>query len=1336
MYRPSLFWSRRLRSHCGKTGRLHLGHFPSGQQMLPWSEIRGFPAMKITGKNTKLRLSGIRNGRRTPTNLSPTHLFMKKPHCPVVVAATCLGFLSLLATVADAAPYGPTGRLTQWRQPDGRIVNLRVYGDELYGRTETLSGYTVVYNSADRSYRYANKAPDGMSLVPTNTRAHLGVPSGIGKGLRLSKERELQIRQENQDKYAGGLNEDWQQRVAARANKNAGGRSTKALIDGAAAVPIIGNRIGLTLLVQFPDDPSTTASDGRKFALQQEKIIRYCNGGAKADTPPYLQDFAPYTDDRNTGSIYEYFYDQSNGLLKYTQLVSPILTLPYPRAYYNFADYPYNSTLRDAGDSGRTLLLDAVTLLREVPGFDVSDLSTDGDSRVIATNLFFAGEDSGVWAAGLWPHSYFIENPLNVSTDDEDPKLIYNYQVTNLPDGAPKIGTFIHENGHLLCRFPDLYDYSGTTGGVGFHCIMAAGNYNNQERTPAPLNLHLKDMCGWAKITTHAAGGQFTFPTTGNIGRKVVNPDEPMEYFLIENRGIGDRWAEGCPDRGIAIWHIREDKEGNTIDGDGDFYHVALEQADGLFEFERSASEYGDNTDLFDLKYSYFADLASPTARWYDATGKQTVNSGLKLKVKSDPGPNVVVELNATIAANTVIVSVLNGGETVYTGDQVPLWWSASVTGNVKVELFKGGVFHSVIAASVPAVIPGTTYGNGTTTWAVPTSLPAGNDYTIKVTSLTTPAANDVSDASFTVGTTTPLASALDSPDLSWTTGGDAVWVGVTERSHDGVDSAASGVLNVDKRCWMETTVQGPGTLTYWAKVSGEYGYDFLELYLNGTLQPGRLSGEVDWVQKTVQIPWGTTIVRLQFNNDYDRVNGLNRAYIDEIAYTRTPVPDIVVEDPSSVPLVDGAGTADLGAVSVKTTRSALLTIRNAGDAPLTGLSVKLKKVTGGTFRVGVLGSTSLDPGQSTTLPVFLTPGKAGLQKASIQIASNDQDENPFDINLVGTGVLLPEIAVEYPSRVNLVDGSALVSCGSAPVGGSTSALTITIRNSGSASLTGVLASFDGMDASAFQLVSSPSSTIGSGRTATFKVAYRPTAVGAQATTLKIASNDADENPFDITLTGTGTSILLSAPAAGKVASAMSVASPGQPALASGLGSLQLPWQVANMSSLSVAGTAVASVNMLSVSGAGALSAGISDAGCFVYQTLTGDGSIVARVVATDSADPSGALSGIQIRESLASGNAMATIALGGSGNCSWMSRAAAGEVSSAVSVAGAGSWLKLTRAGNRITASRSADGVTWLEVGALDLVMPENCHIGIVSGSGSSQVVSKAIFDNVVVTP
>jgi hypothetical protein len=133
-----------------------------------------------------------------------------------------------------------------------------------------------------------------------------------------------------------------------------------------------------------------------------------------------------------------------------------------------------------------------------------------------------------------------------------------------------------------------------------------------------------------------------------------------------------------------------------------------------------------------------------------------------------------------------------------------------------------------------------------------------------------------------------------------------------------------------------------------------------------------------------------------------------------------------------------------------------------------------------------------------------------------------------------------PEIAVEQPEGTDLVDGAASRSFGSVAVGANRS-LTFIIKNTGTANLTGLGITFDGPDAAMFSVTSSPVAPVSgpSGSTA-FTVRFAPAGSGAKTAALHIASNDSDESPFDITLTGTGVNdaakpvLTLSSPAAGR----------------------------------------------------------------------------------------------------------------------------------------------------------------------------------------------------------
>jgi hypothetical protein len=116
------------------------------------------------------------------------------------------------------------------------------------------------------------------------------------------------------------------------------------------------------------------------------------------------------------------------------------------------------------------------------------------------------------------------------------------------------------------------------------------------------------------------------------------------------------------------------------------------------------------------------------------------------------------------------------------------------------------------------------------------------------------------------------------------------------------------------------------------------------------------------------------------------------------------PKPEIVVEQPHGNDLPSGIAR-DYGAVSLGATQSLSFTIKNAGNANLTGLSVTKSGPHAADFLVVAPGMSSLAPSEETSFTATFAPTAPGQRRATIQIASNDDDENPFDVLLSGESI-------------------------------------------------------------------------------------------------------------------------------------------------------------------------------------------------------------------------------------------------------------------------------------------------------------------------------------------
>ncbi len=122
---------------------------------------------------------------------------------------------------------------------------------------------------------------------------------------------------------------------------------------------------------------------------------------------------------------------------------------------------------------------------------------------------------------------------------------------------------------------------------------------------------------------------------------------------------------------------------------------------------------------------------------------------------------------------------------------------------------------------------------------------------------------------------------ALDAGGL-WFSGGTRPWIGQNIVSHDGVDAARSGTVGAYGESWLETTVRGPGWLSFWWKVSSETSYDFLRFYLDGEHQQA-ITGEVDWQQHRRWLEVGNHTLRWSYSKDVNVSIGQDVGWVDEL---------------------------------------------------------------------------------------------------------------------------------------------------------------------------------------------------------------------------------------------------------------------------------------------------------------------------------------------------------------------------------------------------------------------------------------------------------------------
>lgn len=115
-----------------------------------------------------------------------------------------------------------------------------------------------------------------------------------------------------------------------------------------------------------------------------------------------------------------------------------------------------------------------------------------------------------------------------------------------------------------------------------------------------------------------------------------------------------------------------------------------------------------------------------------------------------------------------------------------------------------------------------------------------------------------------------------------------------------------------------------------------------------------------------------------------------------------------------------------------------------------------------------------------------------------------------------------PEIDIQQPKGSKLVDGKTKKSFGTVRVGKSGSFKTFTIKNIGTAKLSGLSVTKAGSHPNDFLVVKPLKVSLPTGEYTIFKISFKPTKRGDRTAWIRIKSNDSNENPFDIKLAGLG----------------------------------------------------------------------------------------------------------------------------------------------------------------------------------------------------------------------
>lgn len=396
-----------------------------------------------------------------------------------------------------------------FRQPDGTTVRVSLTGDES-GHYYLAGDGTPMTVGSDGFLRSALAPGQSTADFKKSFAARRSAGRRIHPAVKAAQQRRAQ---------------------AAKASRADGSLPQQGMGLFTSNYPRTGKIRSLVFLVQYKDVKFKTPNAGAYFShlFNQEGFSE--NGG--------------------TGSVRDYFLDQSNGLFDITYDVFGPMTLKNNRSYYG-ENYPDE----DGDDRApEEMAEEAVEFYKSQ--IDYSRYDYDGDGCIDNIFIVYAGEGEASYgpAESVWPHSWEVPDGKIYNG-----KQLYGYCCTNEVDydgSSAPIGTFVHEFSHVM-GLPDLYntDDSDVDYTPGSWSVLDYGPYNNNGRTPAGYGAFERNAMGW--LTPRLLDG----PESVSLGDMqsandccLLQTPVETEFFLLENRQQTG-WDKYLPGHGLLVWHI------------------------------------------------------------------------------------------------------------------------------------------------------------------------------------------------------------------------------------------------------------------------------------------------------------------------------------------------------------------------------------------------------------------------------------------------------------------------------------------------------------------------------------------------------------------------------------------------------------------------------------------------------------------------------------------------------------------------------------------------------------------------------------------------------------
>ncbi len=371
--------------------------------------------------------------------------------------------------------------------------------------------------------------------------------------------------------------------------------------------------------------------------------------------------------DRNYGSVAQYFRDMSNGEFTPKFKVYDPVTVNQPETHYGGTREDDNSD-----EKPRLLVKDALKLVEDqVTEDDIKSFCSDGNT-IDCVYIVYAGlgQNDGGDGTTVWANCWTTDGATLGGKEVRRYTMSGELSPWKIEDGTiPAVnglGVICHEFSHSL-GLPDMYPTETSAyldnQEMEYWDLMDGGEYTYNGFCPTAYTAFEKEQMGWPvdikTLDSDASGVTMTTSTEqGGTAYKIVNPQNDKEYLMLEyiqRKG----WNKHLFGNGLLVYHVCLPSEtldlGTHLNNDAHGYPgMAVVPADGAClssyikanENDYVNSLYGD---LFpgtgNLQGQNVTELSDtnkqPNFCWYNAakTDKLNTNKAIKnIKYDNDNG--------------------------------------------------------------------------------------------------------------------------------------------------------------------------------------------------------------------------------------------------------------------------------------------------------------------------------------------------------------------------------------------------------------------------------------------------------------------------------------------------------------------------------------------------------------------------------------------------------------------------------------------------------------------------------------------------------------------------